>query len=205
MLSENNKIMSKNIIESSVKIISKLPGMGPRIARKIVLTLAINKDKYLKPLIDYLNQIYHDIHLCKICGNIDENEICSICLDDKRDSQTLCIVEEIADLWAIEKAKIFNGKYFVLGGNLSAISGNGIEDLNFDKLLKRISNEKFSEIIIATSSTIDGQNTAHYIVDLLSDKDHKITRLGYGIPIGSELDYLDEGTISMAIKTRSTF
>jgi recombination protein RecR len=197
--------MSKNIIESSVKIISKLPGMGPRIARKIVLTLAINKEKYLSPLIDYLNHIYHDIHLCKNCGNIDENEICHICLDDKRDAQTLCVVEEIADLWAIEKAKIFNGKYFVLGGNLSAISGSGIEDLNFDKLLNRISNEKFSEIIIATSSTIDGQNTAHYIVDLLADKNLKITRLGYGIPIGSELDYLDEGTISMAIKTRSAF
>jgi recombination protein RecR len=197
--------MSKNIIESSVKIIAKLPGLGPRIARKIVLTLAINKDKFLKPLIEYLNQLNDHIHICKTCGNIDEGETCSICLDEKRDAKILCIVEEIADLWAIEKSKIFNGKYFVLGGNLSAISGNGIENLNFEKLLSLITKENFNEIIIATSSTIDGQNTAHYIVDLLSNFNVKITRLGYGIPIGSELDYLDEGTISMAIKTRSIF
>ncbi len=197
--------MSKNIIESTVKIVSKLPGMGPRIARKIVLSLALNKDKFLKPLIEYLNQLYDNIHKCQNCGNIDEGQICQICSDDKRDNSILCIVEEVADLWAIEKAKIFTGKYFVLGGNLSAISGNSIENLNFDKLLSRISSENFNEIIIATSSTIDGQNTAHYIVDLLAEKNLKITRLGYGIPVGSELDYLDEGTLSMALKTRLVF
>lgn len=193
------------IIESLVKIISKLPGMGPRIARKIVLTLATNKDKFLKPLIEYLNLLNDKVNKCKNCGNIDEGEICSICNDQNRDNSIMCIVEEVADLWAIEKSKIFKGTYFVLGGNLSAISGNNIETLDFDKLVSRVSSQKFDEIIIATSSTIDGQNTAHYLVDLLANFDLKITRLGYGIPIGSELDYLDGGTISMAIKTRSVF
>ncbi|NBX53010.1 MAG: recombination protein RecR [Proteobacteria bacterium] len=197
--------MATNVIENLSKIIAKLPGMGPRIAKKIVLTLALNKEKYLKPLILYLNELNEKVHNCDVCGNIDEERVCKICLDEKRDKTTLCIVEEVGDLWAIERSKNFNGKYFVLGGNLSAISGKNIEDLNFNKLISRVQNENFLEIIIATSATIDGQNTAHYIVDLLSNYDVKITRLGHGIPIGSELDYLDEGTISIALKTRSNF
>jgi len=197
--------MAINVIENLAKIIAKFPGMGPRIAKKIVLTLALNKEKYLKPLIHYLNELNEKVHNCDLCGNIDEGKVCNICLDEKRDKTILCIVEEVGDLWAIERSKNFYGKYFVLGGNLSAITGKNIEDLNFSKLISRVQNENFLELIIATSATIDGQNTAHYIVDLLSNYNVKITRLGHGIPIGSELDYLDEGTISIALKTRSNF
>jgi len=197
--------MQKNVIDNLAKIIAKLPGMGPRIGKKIVLELASNKEKFLIPLIEYLNELNEKIHNCEICGNIDEGRVCSICLDDNRDKNTLCIVEEVGDLWAIERSKNYHGKYHVLGGNLSAISGKTIEDLNFSSLISRIKNENFAEIIIATGATIDGQNTAHYISDFLQEFNLKITRLGYGIPIGSEIDYLDEGTISIALKTRSKF
>lgn len=197
--------MQKNIIDNLAKIIAKLPGMGPRIGKKIVLELASNKEKFLIPLIEYLNELNLKIHNCEKCGNIDEGRVCKICLDENRDKNILCVVEEVGDLWAIERSKNYHGRYHVLGGNLSAISGKTIEDLNFSSLIFRIKNENFAEIIIATGATIDGQNTAHYISDFLQEFNLKITRLGYGIPIGSEIDYLDEGTISIALKTRSKF
>lgn len=197
--------MKNNIIDNLVKIIAKLPGMGPRIAKKIILTLATNKEKYLRPLIEYLQQLDLQVHNCEICGNIDEGSICSICRDQNRDDKTLCIVEEVADLWALERSKNFHGKYHILGGNLSAIGGKNIEDLNFQSLLSRMQNGNFVEVIIATSATIDGQNTAHYVADLLAEFKVKITRLGYGIPVGSDIDYLDEGTLAIALKTRAEF
>ena len=197
--------MQKNIIDNLAKIFAKLPGMGPRIGKKIVLELASNKEKFLIPLIEYLSELNEKIHNCEICGNIDEGRVCKICLDENRDKNILCVVEEVGDLWAIERSKNYYGKYHVLGGNLSAISGKTIEDLNFSSLISRVKNDNFSEIIIATGATIDGQNTAHYIADFLQEFNLKITRLGYGIPIGSDIDYLDEGTISVALKTRSKF
>jgi len=197
--------MKSNIIENLTKIIAKLPSMGPRIAKKIILHLALNKEKVLIPLINLLNELNNKIKNCEICGNIDEGVICSICQDDSRQQNLLCVVEEVGDLWAIEKSKTFNGKYHILGGNLSAISGKTIEDLRINSLIERVKNQNFSEIIIATSATIDGQNTAHYLVDLLQEFNVKISHLGYGIPIGSELDYLDEGTISIALKNRSFY
>ncbi len=197
--------MSTKTIENLSKIIGKLPGMGPRIAKRIVLNLANNKEKTLLPLIEHLKMLNELVHNCSICGNLDEGEICEICSSQNRDNGIISVVEEVADLWAIERSKIYQGKYHVLGGNLSAISGKTIEDLNIDKLYKRVKNSEIREIIIATSATIDGQTTAHFIAESLKDLPLKITRLAHGVPIGSELDYLDDGTISIAFKTRGEF
>jgi recombination protein RecR len=196
--------MEKSLIENLSKIISKLPGLGPRIAKRIVLNLANNKEKSLLPLIASLQALNDRIHNCEICGNLDEGDICAICLNNNRDKSIICIVEEVADLWAIERAENYKGRYHILGGNLSAISGKTVEDLNLEKLFARLK-EDVKEVIIATSATIDGQTTAHFIAESLKDFDVKISRLAYGIPVGSELDYLDEGTISIAFKTRSEF
>ncbi len=198
-------IMGAKTIENLSKIIGKLPGMGPRIAKRIVLNLANNKEKALLPLIEHLKMLNELVHNCSICGNLDEGEICEICSSQNRDNGIISVVEEVADLWAIERSKIYQGKYHVLGGNLSAISGKTIEDLNIDKLYKRAKNSEIREIIIATSATIDGQTTAHFIAESLKDLPLKITRLAHGVPIGSELDYLDDGTISIAFKTRGEF
>ncbi len=197
--------MQKNLIENLSKIISKLPGMGPRIAKRIVLHLAGNKEKILLPLIENLRLLNEKIHNCEICGNLDEGRVCSICSNQKRDESLICVVEEVADLWAVERAENYRGKYHVLGGNLSAISGKTIEDLNLNSLYSRLRNGEVKEVIIATSATIDGQTTAHFIAENLKDFEVRVTRLAYGIPVGSELDYLDEGTIAIAFKTRSEF
>ncbi len=198
--------MSSNTIENLSKLIAKLPSMGPRVAKRIVLNLACNKEKTLMPLIEEMNNLANKVFACKICGNIDEGKICKICLDSKRDNSIICVIEEVADLWAIERTKNFQGLYHILGGNLSAMSGNDIEDLNINNLKQRlIDNKSIKEIIIATSATIDGQTTAHFLFEILKDFDVKLTRLSHGIPIGSELDYLDDGTISIAFKSRSEF
>ncbi len=198
--------MHQNIIENLSKIISKLPGMGPRIAKRIVLYLTNNKEKVLLPLIKALEQLNEKIKHCEICDNLDEGIICEICSDANRDDSIICVVEEVADLWAIErtndKSKNFRGKYHILGGKLSASAGQSIEDLNFDKLLNRLKDQKINEVIIATSATIDGQTTAHFLAEILKDYKIKVSRLAHGIPVGSELDYLDEGTITIAMKTR---
>jgi recombination protein RecR len=197
--------MQKNLIENLSKIIAKLPGMGPRIAKRIVLNLAENKSKTLLPLIENLQALYDKIHHCEICGNLDEGKTCAICLSETRDKSLLCVVEEVADVMAIERAENYRGKYHVLGGNLSAISGKNIEDLNLKNLYTRLQKNEIVEVIIATSATLDGQTTAHFIAENLKDFKVKVTRLAYGIPVGSELDYLDEGTISIAFKSRSEF
>jgi recombination protein RecR len=203
--------MEKNLIENLSKIIARLPGLGPRIAKRIVLNLANNKEKILQPLIENLQALNDKIFNCQTCGNLDEGLICSICRDQRRDQNIICIVEEVADLWAIERAENYKGCYHILGGNLSAISGKTIEDLNLKPLFARLArrqeseNTEIKEIIIATSATIDGQTTAHFLAENLKDFNVKITRLAHGIPVGSELDYLDEGTISIAFKSRSEF
>ncbi len=179
--------------------------MGPRIAKRIVLNLASNKEKSLIPLILSLQDLKDKIHNCEICGNLDEGKVCAICLNKNRDNSLICVVEEVADLWAIERAEIYRGKYHVLGGNLSAMSGKTVEDLNLDSLYSRLKSGVVLEVIIATSATIDGQTTAHFLFETLKDFNLKITRLAHGIPIGSELDYLDEGTINIAFKTRGEF
>lgn len=196
--------MKNNIIDDLVSNIAKLPGLGPRVARRIVLNLAQNKDKSLTNLIDGLQNIKDNIHNCKLCGNLDSGEICHICLDENRDNSIICVVEEVADLWAIERVNNFRGKYHILGGNLSATQGKTIEDLTIDKLLQKVqNNSEIREIIIATSATLDGQSTAHFLQEMFKDFEVKVTRLSYGIPIGSELDYLDDGTIAIAFKARN--
>lgn len=197
--------MQTNIIENLSKIISKLPGMGPRVAKRVVLHLAGNKEKTLLPLIENLQALFDKIHNCEICGNLDEGRVCGICSNNNRDEKLICIVEEVADLWAIERAENYKGRYHILGGKLSAISGINIEDLNLEQLFKRLRNSEVKEVIIATSATIDGQTTAHFLSESLKDFEVKVTRLAHGIPVGSELDYLDEGTISIAFKTRAEF
>ena len=196
------------MIDNLAKIISKLPGMGPRIAKRIVLHLANNKEKILLPLIKALEQLNEKIQHCKICDNLDEGEICQICLDPNRDDSIICVVEEVADLWAIERTndKSKNFCIWIVFGALSQIRC-AVEILNrfLDSvnLLDRIKNGKITEVIIATSATIDGQTTAHFLVEILKDFKVTISRLAHGIPVGSELDYLDEGTITIAMKTRS--
>lgn len=195
--------MSNSIIENLAKKIAKLPGLGPRASKRIVLNLALNKEKTLNSLINSLQDLRDNVFQCQNCGNIDEGQICGICLDPKRDNSIICIVEEVADLWAIERSKNYKGHYHVLGGNLSAMSGKTIEDLNIDSLEHKLkNNENIKEIIIATSATIDGQTTSHFLSELFKDYPIKISRLSHGIPVGSELDYLDDGTISIAFKTR---
>lgn len=197
--------MQQNLIEKISKLIAKLPGMGPRIAKRIVLHLANNKEKVLLPLIEALQSLNEQVHNCEICGNLDEGSVCGICSNQNRDDSIVCVVEEVADLWAIERGQDYKGKYHVLGGNLSAISGKSLEDLNLKSLYSRIKEGQIKEVIIATSATIDGQTTAHFISENLKEYKIRITRLAHGIPVGSELDYLDEGTISIAFKTRLEF
>lgn len=198
--------MAENYIENLSKIIAKLPSMGPRISKRIILHLASNKNKVLIPLINALKNIDQYIDNCKICGNLDEGETCSICRDETRDQSIICIIEEVADLWAIERSfertKSYRGLYHVLNGKLSARAGQGIEDLSIDKLINRIKDNNIQEVIIATSATIDGQTTAHFLAEILKEYNIKISRLAHGIPIGSEIDYLDDGTISIALNSR---
>jgi recombination protein RecR len=197
--------MQQNLIENISKTIARLPGMGPRIAKRILLHLASNKEKALLPLIENLKNLFEKIHTCKNCGNLDEGELCAICLNQNRNQKIICVVEEVADLWAIERSKSYNGLYHVLGGNLSAISGKSAQDLNIQNLENRLKAGEVDEVIIATSATIDGQTTAHFLAEILKEYRVKISKLAHGVPVGSELDYLDEGTISIAFSSRSEF
>lgn len=197
--------MSQNLIDIVSRNLSKLPSLGPRAAKRIILQLCNNKEKELTSLIRSLNDLYQKVHSCKICHNIDEGEECAICLDTKRNQDIICVVEEVSDLWAIERSGNYRGLYHVLGGKLSAAYGVTIDDLNIDSLHSRVKSQDVKEIIVATSATIDGQTTAHFLTENLKEYDLKITHLAHGIPVGSELDYLDEGTIDIAFKTRREF
>ncbi|MCE3255623.1 MAG: recR [Rickettsiaceae bacterium] len=199
MLQENSNL------ETLIKLFSKLPSLGPRSARRIVLHLLDNQDKVMAPLIFCLKDTKETIKHCQICGNLDSFEICSICSNKSRDESLICVVEEVSDLWAIEKSGVFKGKYHILGGVLSAINGKGPGDLNIATLVDRIKKTAPKEIILATNSTMEGQTTAFYLLELLKEFDVKISKLTSGIPIGSELDYLDEGTLGVAFKTRGGF
>ena len=196
--------MQINSLEQLIKTFSKLPGLGPKSAKRIALHLIQNKDNMLR-FSQLLENAFTEIQTCNICFNIDVSNPCEICLSNKRDKTILCIVENISDLWAIEKSKIYHGIYHVLGGSLSAIEGIGPKNLNFDNFKTRLNNSQIKEVIIATNSTLEGQTTAHYIAKLLENADLKISRLANGIPIGTELDYIDEGTLALALKLRHKF
>jgi recombination protein RecR len=196
--------MQINSLEQLIKTFSKLPGLGPKSAKRIALHLIQNKDNMLR-FSQLLENAFTEIQTCNICFNIDVSNPCEICLSNKRDKTILCIVENISDLWAIEKSKTFHGIYHVLGGSLSAIEGVSPKNLNFDNFKARFNNCQIKEVIIATNSTLEGQTTAHYIAKLLENADLIISRLANGIPIGTELDYIDEGTLALALKLRHKF
>ena len=189
-----------NEIDSLIQLISKLPGLGPRSARRAALHLIKNKHNLMIPLANTMISTAENIVTCEICGNVDTKSPCNICTDHKRDQKTLCIVEEVADLWAMERGNNYKGLYHVLGGVLSAIDGVTANDLNLKNLRQRA--ENIEEVIIATNATTLGQTTAHYIIELLEGLPLKATRLAQGIPIGGELDYLDDGTLGAALKLR---
>jgi len=197
--------MSHKKIERLVYTFSKLPGIGNRTAKRIVLHLIKNTDRLMAPMAEALFDAVTAIKKCQICNNIDETEICSICSDSKRDRKIICVVESIIDLWALENAKFFKGLYHVLGGTLSSTSNQGPNELSINKLIERIDKEGTEELIIATNATIEGQTTAFFITEKLKNHNVKITRFAHGIPIGGELDYLDEVTISTAFKARQLF
>ncbi len=199
MTSQNNDL------QTLIKLISKLPSLGQRSARRIALHLLNHRENVMEPLINSLQTTLKTTKHCKVCGNLDSSDICGVCQNQARDNGVICVVEEVSDLWAIEKSGIFNGKYHVLGGVLSAINGKGPADLNIEKLVERIKENKPKEIILATNSTMEGQTTAYYLVELLKEFDVKVSKLTAGIPVGSELDYLDEGTLGIAFKTRGEF
>ena len=181
---------------------SDLPSLGTRSSRRIVLQLLKKRENLLLPLIESLNEVAAKVQTCEICGNFDTESPCSICASEKRDGQQLCVVQDVADLWAMERVSFFKGKYHVLGGVLSALDGIAPEDLNIDSLLARIGRENVSEIILALPATVDGQITSHYLVSRLKDSNVKVTTLAQGIPMGAELDYMDEGTIQLALNSR---
>lgn len=192
-------------LDSLIQQFSKLPGIGPRSARRMVLQLVRKKDTLMRPLIMALEHAMEHLTTCSVCGNLDSQNPCVICADDRRDASVLCVVEDLADLWAIERSRMFKGRYHVLGGTLSAIDGRGPEALAIPALLRRAQNNEITEVILATNATVEGQTTAHYIMDRLSDSNVKISQLAQGIPMGGELDYLDDGTLGAAIKARLSF
>ncbi len=186
-------------IERLIQLLSKLPGLGPRSARRAALALLKKRDTLLEPLAASLREAADAILTCQVCGNLDTQSPCAICSDTRRDPHILCVVEDVADLWALERAGVFRGRYHVLGGALSALDGVTPDRLNVGGLLERVK-QNVEEVILAMNATVEGQTTAHYLMDLLGDM--KVTRLAHGVPVGGELDYLDEGTLSAAFKAR---
>ena len=195
--------MSEQVLEKLIKKVAKLPGLGPRSSRRVVLHLLKDKETLLLPLIEDMNNVAYNIKKCVECGNLDENDTCQICKNSSRNQTLLCVVETVADLWALERSNVYNGKYHILGGVLSAIDGINPDQLNIDSLEKRLKSNMFTEVIIAISATLDGQTTAHYLAERLGKLDIKITRLAHGLPVGGELDFLDDGTIAQALKARN--
>ncbi|MBT7642222.1 MAG: recombination protein RecR [Rhodobiaceae bacterium] len=189
-------------IEALVKYLARLPGLGPRSARRVVLQLMRRRESLLIPLSEALGVARDKIVTCTTCGNIDTSNPCTICADARRDETILCVVEDVGDLWALERAQALRGRYHILGGTLSALDGIGPEELNLESLRTRCAAPEVTEIILATSATVEGQTTAHFITDMLTDLDVRVTRLAHGVPVGGELDYLDDGTLLAAMKSR---
>ncbi len=189
-------------IERLIQLLARLPGLGPRSARRAALHLIRKREELLAPLSDALVVARERIVTCSSCGSIDTSNPCTICRDVRRDSSVLVVVETVADLWALERAKVVNGHYHVLGGTLSPLDGIGPKDLNLSNLTERVS-DGVKEVILAVNATVDGQTTAHYITDILKGSEVKVSRLAHGVPVGGELDYLDEGTLSAAMRQRS--
>lgn len=189
-------------IERLIQMLSRLPGLGPRSARRAALHLVKKREAVLEPLAAALTEVAATVRPCPICGNVDTRTPCAICNDPRRDPSVICVVEDVDDLWALERTAAFGGRYHVMGGLLSALDGIGPDDLSLDKLAERASMTEVKEVILALSATVDGQTTAHYIADRLKDCDVILSGLAHGVPVGGELDYLDDGTLSQALRAR---
>jgi recombination protein RecR len=192
-------------IERLIQLLARLPGLGPRSARRVALFLIKKREQIMAPLGAAIQSALEKIEICKICGNIDSRNPCAICTDPRRDPTIIIVVADVADLWALERARAVNARYHVLGGTLSPLDGVGPQDLAIDALIGRAQDPAIAELVLALNATVDGQTTAHYITDLLDGAKVKITRLAHGVPIGGELDYLDEGTLAAALRQRTPF
>ena len=217
--------MAQHPLDQLIQRLSRLPGLGPRSARRTALYLLKNRDQVMLPLANELDHAARKVQTCVECGNLDLSNLCTICQDSRRDSRRICVVEDVSDLWAIERAGIYSGLYHILGGTLSALDGRGPRELGIDRLVQRASHlsenqsdsrfetieplsidrlsDRMGEIILATSATVDGQTTAHYIAERLEHLPVQVTRLAHGVPVGGELNYLDDGTLAQAMKARS--
>lgn len=194
--------MNGTEIQTLIKVLSRLPGLGPRSGRRLGLSLMQEKDTLLIPLLEALKEAADKVQICSKCGNLDTIDPCTLCTDPKRDPQLLCVVESVADLWALERSAAYRGQYHVLGGTLSALDGRGPDDIALSTLFARLNNAPFQEVILALSATMEGQTTAHYIMDRLETMTVKTSIIAHGIPVGGELDYLDDGTLTAALKAR---
>ena len=192
-------------IERLIQLLARLPGLGPRSARRAALFLIKKRELIMGPLAAALATALDKIQICRVCGSIDTQNPCTVCTDPRRDPSIIVVVGDVADLWALERAHAVNGRYHVLGGTLSPLDGIGPQDLSIDALIARAHDPAVTEVILALNATVDGQTTAHYITDLLHGTNVKVTRLAHGVPVGGELDYLDEGTLTAAIRQRTPF
>lgn len=192
-------------IEQLIELLSKMPGLGPRSARRAVLKIIRKRESYMVPLATLLQQVADEVKTCPECGNLDTAAPCHICRDPRRDPSCVCVVEDVADLWALERTASYKGLYHVLGGALSALGGIRPEDLNIAQLAARAGKGEVKEVILATSATVDGQTTAHYITEQLKGKPVKVTAIAHGVPVGGELDFLDDGTLSAAMRDRKPY
>jgi len=190
-------------IERLIQLLARLPGLGPRSARRAALQLVKRREQLLRPLAEAMTVAANEVRLCSNCGNIDTRDPCTICTDPNRDASVVVVVEDVSDLWALERAKALNARYHVLGGVLSPLDGVGPDDLTVARLIERVADGGIEELVIAVNATVEGQTTAHYITDQLQDMPVRITRLAHGVPVGGELDYLDEGTLLAAMRTRT--
>ena len=201
--------MSKRIagpeIERLIQLLAKVPGLGPRSARRAALHLIKKKEQLLEPLAAAMGEAVEKVRICSTCGNVDTADPCMICTDPRRDASTLIVVEDVSDLWALERAAAMNVRYHVLGGTLSPLDGVGPDQLNIRSLVDRVAGGEVKEVILAVNATVEGQTTAHYLTDQLSGFEVKVTRLAHGVPVGGELDYLDEGTLAAALRSRTAF
>ena len=195
-------IMASPEIDALTQVLARLPGLGPRSARRAVLHLLKRREAAMEPLLRALEAVNAKLTSCHICGNIDTSDPCGICSDPRRDARMLCVVEEIPDLWALDRSRLFPGRYHVLGGRLSAIDGVRPEDLSIDLLIGRIDGGGIDEVVLAMNATLEGQTTAHYLADRLEHMPVRLTQLAHGLPVGGELDYLDEGTLAQALRAR---
>ncbi len=194
--------MASSEIEALTQALARLPGLGPRSARRAVLHLMKKREAAMMPLLRALEQVAEKLSVCSLCGNVDTIDPCSICTDARRDPRLLCVVEEVSDLWALDRSRLFPGLFHVLGGRLSALEGVRPEDLTIDRLVSRVAEGGVDEVVLAMNATLEGQTTAHYLAERLESHPVRITQLAHGLPVGGELDYLDEGTLAQALRAR---